>query len=358
MTLSLSALAAKLGMTLKGEDCEFTGLNTLENASETEVSFLANPKYIHFLANTKACAVILSAEFAGSTPRALISPNPYLDFARAASLFVRRQGEFQGVSELAVLHPTAELGLNCTLHPHAHIGARSRLGANCTLFPGVYVGEDCVLGERCVLYPNAVILAGVILGDDCVIHAGAVIGTDGFGFQRVDGTMQKVPQIGTVRLDAGVDVGANSCIDRSTLGATHIGAESKLDNLVQIGHNVSLGKQCLIISQVGIAGSTKVGDRVTMAGQAGIAGHLNIGDDVTIGPQAGVPKDIPAGVVGSGTPFMESRAFMRSAVLIPKLPDIQRRIQRMEQDLNSLRELMQTFAAQAQVSAPYDKEKS
>ena len=280
-------------------------------------------------------------------PTALVSANPYYDFARAASLFVRKQGEFEGVSELAVVHPTARLGNGCAVHPHAHVGARSRLGEGCLLFPGVYIGEDCVIGANCVVYPNAVILAGVELGDNCVINAGAVIGTDGFGFQRVDGIMRKVPQIGTVRLAKGVDVGANTCIDRSTLGATVVGADSKLDNLVQIGHNVSLGEQCLIISQVGIAGSTKVGDRVTMAGQAGIAGHLNIGDDVTIGPQAGVPKDIAPGVSGSGSPFMEGRTFMRTAVLIPRLPELYRRIQQLEAELASLREQLGAGAAPA-----------
>jgi UDP-3-O-[3-hydroxymyristoyl] glucosamine N-acyltransferase len=206
------------------------------------------------------------------------------------------------------------------------------------LFPGAYVGEDCILGKDCVLYPNSVLLAGVELGDSCIINAGAVIGTDGFGFQRVEGQMMKIPQIGTVKLAQGVDVGANTCIDRATLGATYVGKDSKLDNLVQLGHNVTLGEQCLIISQVGIAGSTKVGDRVIMAGQAGIAGHLAIGDDVTIGPQAGVPKNIPSGTTGSGSPFMDSARYMRSSVLLPKLPEMNRRLQQMEKQLEALRQ--------------------
>lgn len=338
MSLLLSTLAMRLGMRLKGEDREFSGLNTLEDAHEDEVSFLANPKYVHLLRATRACAVIVHEHFADQIPRALISDNPYLDFARAASFFVRRQGEHDGVSEKAVIHPTARLGTGCGIHPHAHVGAGAVIGDGSTLFPGVYVGEDCRIGKNCTLYPNAVLLAGVELGDGCVINPGAVIGTDGFGFQRFDGEMQKVPQIGTVRLAKGVDVGANACIDRSTLGATSVGADSKIDNLVQIGHNVSLGEQCLIISQVGIAGSTKVGDRVTMAGQAGIAGHLKIGDDVTIGPQAGVPKDIPGGTTGSGSPFMESGTFMRTAVLLPRLPELARRVKQLEAELASLRE--------------------
>lgn len=336
----LSDLAARLGLMLRGEDGEFTGLNTLEAATETEVSFLANPKYAHFLTQTRARAVIVSEESAPSVATALVSDNPYRDFGRAAAFFVRRESDFCGVSPLAVMHPDAVLGAGCTVHPHAHIGARSVLGEGCVLFPGAYVGEECVLGKGCVLYPNAVALSGVIMGEACVLQPGAVVGTDGFGFVRIAGQMQKIPQIGTVLLDDGVELGANACVDRSTLGATRIGKDSKLDNLVQIGHNVSLGEQCLIISQVGIAGSTRVGDRVTMAGQAGIAGHLTIGDDVTIGPQAGVPKDIASGVTGSGSPFMEGRNFMRTAVLIPKLPDINRRVQQLEKELASMKELL------------------
>ena len=340
MTITLSTLAAKLGLTLKGEDAPFTGLNTLEAASETEVSFLANPKYAHFLAQTKALAVIVSADFQDQVTTALVSENPYRDFAAAASFFERKGSEFSGISPAACIDPSASLGEGCAVYPFAFVGPRAVLGANCVLYPGAYVGEDCAIGANCVLYPGAVVLAGVTLGEACVLNAGAVIGTDGFGFARMEGRMRKIPQIGSARLGDRVDVGANACVDRATLGATSIGNDSKLDNLVQIGHNVSLGEQCLIISQVGIAGSTKVGDRVTMAGQAGIAGHLTIGNDVTIGPQAGVPKDIPNGVTGSGTPFMEGRNFMRSAVLIPKLPELQRRIHTLEKELEALKALV------------------
>jgi UDP-3-O-[3-hydroxymyristoyl] glucosamine N-acyltransferase len=334
----LSELADRLGMELRGEDREFSGLNTLENAKPDEVSFLANLRYRQQLAATQACAVIIAEEFAGEVACALVSANPYFDFARAGAFFLRRESGFTGISDLAVIHADAEVGEGCTIHPYAHVGARARLGKGCTLFPGVYVGDDAVLGDKCTLYPNAVVLAAVELGDECVLRSGAVIGTEGFGFVRVQGRMQAVPQIGTVRLESGVDVGANSCIDRATLGATAVGRHSKLDNLVQIGHNVTLGEQCLIISQVGVAGSTKVGDRVTMAGQAGIAGHLTIGDDVTIGPQAGVPKSIRPGVSGSGSPFMEGNTYLRSSVLMPRLPDMNRRIQQLEKELALLKE--------------------
>ena len=337
MAMLLSELAARLGLVLCGQDREFSGLNTLEGASPDEVSFLANPKYRNQLPETRACAVIVAQEFASEVSVALISDNPYRDFARAAAFFVRQPGRFSGISPQAAIHPEAKLGAGCTVYPHVHVGAGSRLGEACVLFPGVYVGEDCVIGKGCVLHPNAVVLAGVIMGDNCVLQAGAVIGADGFGFAVMDGEMRKIPQIGAVRLADGVDVGANSCIDRATLGATSVGRDTKIDNLVQIGHNVTIGEQCLLISQVGIAGSTKVGDRVTLAGQAGIAGHLTIGDDVTIGPQAGVPRNIPAGVSGSGTPFMEGGTFMRAMLVAPKVPDLFRRVRQMEKELNELK---------------------
>ena len=336
----LSELAQSLGMTLQGEDWEFTGLNTLESANDHEVSFLANPKYRQQLAATKACAVIVAPEFASEVQRALVSDNPYFDFARAGMFFLRKESDFTGISDLAVIHPQALLGKDCIIHPHAHIGARARLGEGCQLYPGAYVGDDCILGKNCILYPNAVVLAGVEMGDNCVLRPGAVVGSDGFGFVRIGGEMQAIPQIGTVCLANGVDVGANSCVDRATLGATRVGNDSKLDNLVQIGHNVSLGEQCLVISQVGIAGSTKVGDRVTLAGQAGIAGHLLIGDDVIVGPQAGVAKSIEPGVSGSGSPFMQGRTYMRTSVLIPKLPEIYKRVQDMEKELADLKALL------------------
>lgn len=335
----LSELAKALNLSLIGEDKEFTGLNTLENAEKDEVSFLANPKYTHMLASTKACAVIVSAENAEAVPSsALVSDNPYYDFARAGAIFSKPQGEFSGISPLASIDSSASIAQDCTIYPFAFIGPRAKLGTGCIVYPGAYIGEDVCLGEECKVYPNAVILAGVTAGDECVIGPGAILGADGFGFIRINGTVQEIPQIGTVSLADGVDVGANVCIDKATLGSTSIGEDTKIDNLVQVAHNVQVGEQCFLISQVGIAGSTRVGDRVTIAGQAGISGHLSIGSDVVIGPQAGVPKSIPDGVTGSGYPFMESGTYRRSAVLMAKLPDMNRKIQQLEKELLLLKE--------------------
>ena len=339
MTIALSRIAELLGLTLKGDDCEVAGINTLENAQGDEISFFANAKYAHMLSLTKACAVIVPADHADAVPRALVSKNPYADFGRAVALFARPQGSFSGVSEQAFISDTAKIGQNVTVYPFAYVGAHAVVGNGCLLFPGSYVGEDCVVGDGTVLYPNVVLMAGTVVGKGCILQAGAVLGADGFGFARTPFGIQKIPQIGTVTIGDDVEIGANSCIDRSVLGVTSIGSGTKLDNLVQVGHNVTVGKECFLVALVGISGSTKIGDRATIAGQVGIAGHLTIGDDVTIGPQSGVAKDIPSNTTCGGTPCVDSRTFMRTVAVMPKLPDMYKRIGRLEEELAELKRL-------------------
>ncbi|MDR1124552.1 MAG: UDP-3-O-(3-hydroxymyristoyl)glucosamine N-acyltransferase [Deltaproteobacteria bacterium] len=335
---TLADLAEKLGLALRGENGPVRGLNTLEAAGPDEVSFLANPKYAAFLETTRAAAVIVDEEHAGKVKRALISRNPYLDFGRALALFARREGSLTGISSEASIHPEAVIGENCTVYPFAFVGARAKVGEGCTLFPGSYVGEDCVVRARCILYPNAVLLSRVELGEGCEIMPGAVIGADGYGFIRNPGGggIQRIPQAGFVRLGREVRVGSNSTIDRGALSATRIGDETKIDNLVQIGHNVSVGRENLIVAQVGLAGSTSIGDRGTFAGQVGVAGHLKIGNDVIVGPQAGVAQDVPDGFSGGGTPLVDSRTFMRTLASMPGLPELFKRVSRLEKQLAAL----------------------
>lgn len=339
MARLLSELAGLLGLELRGEDRAIEGVNTLEAAGPAEVSFLANPKYTHLLATTRAGAVIVAAEHADAVPCALISANPYFDFGRTLALFSKAQGSLSGVSDMAFVHPEAELGAGCTVYPFAFVGPRAHIGAGSVLFPGVYVGEDCHVGSGCLLYPNAVLMAGTEIGSGCILHAGVVLGADGFGFARTDFGIQKIPQVGTVRLGNDVEVGANSAIDRSVLGVTCVGDGTKIDNLVQIGHNVEMGRNCLIVSQVGISGSTKVGDDVTMAGQVGVAGHLSIGNGVTLGPKSGVAKSIPDGETMGGAPAVDKSTYMRTLTVMPKLPDMYKRIGKLEKELEELKKL-------------------
>jgi UDP-3-O-[3-hydroxymyristoyl] glucosamine N-acyltransferase len=335
--MKVSDIAGALGLKLKGPDREISGVNTLEAAGPEEISFLANPKYIPMLAGTRAAAVIVSEEYAGQVETALISANPYFDFGRTLHLFARPQGSFSGISEMAYIHPEAEIGGGCTIYPHVYIGARARIGEGTTLFPGCYVGEDCAVGENCLLYPNVTLMAATTVGDDCVLHSGVVLGADGFGFARTEYGIQKIPQIGRVHVGNDVEIGANTAIDRAVLGVTTIGDGTKMDNLVQVGHNVTIGNDCLIVAQVGISGSTHVGDRVTMAGQVGVAGHLTIGDDVTVGPKSGIARSIEPGKTMGGQPAVERDVYMRTLTVMPKLPDMYKRLRKLEKELEALK---------------------
>ncbi|MDL2272187.1 UDP-3-O-(3-hydroxymyristoyl)glucosamine N-acyltransferase, partial [Desulfovibrio sp. OttesenSCG-928-I05] len=250
MGWTLSGIAETLGMRLKGKDRDVAGIATLEAAGPDDISFLANPKYAQYLPLTKACAVIVTEDQAESLETALISANPYVDFGRAAALFAKPQGSFDGLSSQAFIHPEARLADGVTVYPFAFVGARASIGAGSTLFPGVYVGEDCTVGENCTLYPGSVLMAGTVTGNGCVLHAGVVLGADGFGFARSKelGGIQKIPQIGTTRIGNNVEIGANSSVDRAALGVTSVGDRTKIDNLVQIGHNVTMGEECFIVS--------------------------------------------------------------------------------------------------------------
>jgi UDP-3-O-[3-hydroxymyristoyl] glucosamine N-acyltransferase len=338
MQLRLSEIAATIGMTLKGDDRLVTGVNTLAAAGPDEVSFLANPKYIGELPTTRAAAVIVHPSHADAVPRALVSENPYMDFGRTLGLFAREQGFFDGISPLAFVHPEAEIGDGVSIGPFAIIGPRAVVGGKTRVFPGCYVGEDCRIGEGCILYPNAVIMAGTVMGRGCIIQPGAVLGSDGFGFTRTERGIEKIPQVGRVVLGDGVEVGASSAIDRAALDVTSIGSGTKIDNLVQIGHNVRMGASGIIVAQAAIAGSCVLGDNVTLAGQVGVAGHLRIGNNVTLGPQSGVGKDIPDNQVMGGSPAVDQGTFMRTLALMPRFPEIFKRLTKLEKELAALKD--------------------
>ena len=333
----LSEIADLLGLILQGEDIAVIGVNTLEGAGPDEVSFLANPKYADQLAATRAGAVLVRPEHAGDVKRALISENPYQDFGRILELFASPQGSFSGISPLAFIHPDASVAPDATVYPFVYIGANAIVESAVTLFSGVYVGEYARLGKGTTAYPNAVIMAGTQVGESCILHPGSVLGADGFGFARTPAGIQKIPQVGRVAIGRQVEVGANATVDRAVLDTTRVGDGTKIDNLAQIGHNVQIGRNGFIVSQVGISGSTIIGDNCTLAGQVGVAGHLHIGDNVTIGPQSGVARDIPSDVTVGGTPAVDQRTYMRTLTLMPKYPDIFKRLSKLEKELEELR---------------------
>ena len=332
-----SELAKTFQLELKGEDLEITGVNTLEQAGPTELSFLANAKYLPLLEQTQAGAVILLPEFADKVKTALLSSNPYLDFARAVKLFAKPQGCFQGQSELSFIHPTAQIDPSATIYPFVFIGENVKIGARTTIFSGCYLGEEVTVGSDCILYPNVSLLAKTRIGNKVIIHAGAVLGSDGFGFAQGESGLEKFPQVGRVVVGDDVEIGANTTIDRAALGETRIEQGVKIDNLVQIGHNVKIGANSIIVAQVGIAGSTSLGKQVVLAGQVGITGHLKIGDRVRVAAQSGVNKDLPPDTDVGGSPAMQHDQYLRSSVLVAKLPKLYKKIKNLEKELQKLK---------------------
>ena len=334
----LSRLAQKLGLKLLGDDLEITGVNTLDMAREDEISFLANPRYLPLLETTNAGAVIVDEEHADKLSRALISKNPYLDFVRTVQLFAKPQGSFVGQSPLAFIHEDAQVHPTAVIYPHVYIGPGVKIGENTQIFPSCYVGEDSVIGDNCIIYPNVTIMARTIIGNNVIIHPGAVIGSDGFGFAQGGPGLEKFPQIGKVVIEDNVEIGANTTIDRAALGETRVGQGTKIDNLVQIGHNVKIGENSILVAQVGIAGSTTLGKNVILAGQVGVAGHLKIGDNCRVSAQSGVGKNLPPHTDVGGSPAMEHKTYLRTSVILPKLPELVKTIKKMQKEIEELKQ--------------------
>lgn len=346
-SFTLDRLAPLLGADLFGDPgAVVRAVATLEEAGPEQVSFLANPKYRPQLATTRAGAVIVSPQDRVEGRNCLVSPNPYLAFARAVALLHPPVQPPPGVARGAHVDPTAEVAATAAVLPGAFVGAGARVGEETVLYPGVYVGPGARLGRGCLLHPNAVVREGCVLGDRVILQPGAVVGSDGFGYAR-DGTRQvKIPQVGIVVLEDDVEVGAGTTIDRAALGETRVGRGTKIDNLVQLGHNVRVGEDCLLVAQVGVSGSTRVGNRVVLAGQVGVVGHVAIGDGAVVGAQSGVPADLPAGAVVSGSPAFAHPEWLKAQAVVRRLPELRRTVQKLEQRVRNLE------AALARARAP------
>lgn len=337
MSIKLSALADKLGLAYTGEDMEISGVSTLDKAGPNEISFLVNPKYAPQLSETEAGCVLTTDQYSVNVDRALVSTNVYMDLAKVIEFFAQPQGCMEGVSELAFIHPEAKIADDVTIYPFAFVGAGAEIGSGVTLFAGAYIGELSKIGAHSTVYPHAVIMGGVELGENVIIQPGVVLGGDGFGYAQTPAGHMKIPQIGTVIVGDDVEIGSNTAIDRAALDTTKIGSGSKIDNLVQIGHNVQVGEHCLIIGQVGIGGSTEVGKGVILAGQVGVADNAHIGDGAMVGAQAGISGKLAAGSKVAGTPAMPAGTFLKAAgVCVPKLPDLFKRVKKLEKQLKAM----------------------
>ena len=335
--MRLRELAARLGCALRGDgEREIRGVAGLDEAGPDELSFLANPRYAEKLKATRAGAVVVGPAHETKLP-SLVSDNPYLTFARAVALLRPEERPAAGVHASAQVDPSARLGDGVHVGPLAvvgagvRVGARSVIHARVVLYPGVEIGDDCVL------HAGVSVREGCRIGHRVLVQNGAVIGSDGFGFATEKGVHHKIPQVGIVVIEDDVELGANVTVDRARFGRTVIGKGTKIDNLVQIGHNVVLGQGCLLVSQSGIAGSTRVGNYVMMAGQAGVVGHLEIGDQAIITAQTGVTKDVPAKGVVSGSPALNRRTHLKELAALSKLPEALQEIRKLRREIEELR---------------------
>jgi UDP-3-O-[3-hydroxymyristoyl] glucosamine N-acyltransferase len=321
-------------------------VNTLEDAGTGEISFLANPRYEKALSATRASAVIVPSECAISPVTAIRTRDPY---AAITAVIVKVHGmrahpRFDAGDRVSVA-PSARIGEDANIAPHVTIAENVTIGKRVTIYPGCYIATNCRLGDDVVLYPNVVLYDRTVVGHRVTVHAGTVLGEDGLGYAPIDGKWEKIPQVGHVEVADDVEIGANCAIDRATLGRTIIGRGSKFSNLVAVGHGTKIGEDCLLVAQVGLAGSVTVGRHVTMAGQAGIVGHVTIGDNATVGAKAGVTHDVPAGVTVLGQPAVPINECKRQIAVVQNLPDMRKQIKilkkqfkTVEQELAKLKE--------------------
>ena len=336
MTFTLQELAALSGGELHGgnPDLKIIGAASLSEAVAGEVTFYADPRYLARLRHTQASAIFVPVNFSEQTSAAQIRVgNPSKAFEQVVLKLAPKPIVFApGIHPTAAIDPSAKLGKDVSIQPHAVIEAGVRVGDKSVIGAGSYVGQESVIGESCMIYPNVTIRERTRIGARVIIHSGAVIGADGFGFEMVDGQYQKIPQIGIVQIDDDVEIGANTTIDRARFGRTWIQQGVKIDNLVQIAHNVILGKNSIIAAQTGISGSTRVGENVKMAGQVGVIGHLMIDDETIIAAQSGVSKDLPGGA-WFGSPAVPLSDAKKQIALIHRLGKLFDRLKAIEKKL-------------------------
>lgn len=338
--MKLKLLAEKLGAELIGNgDVDIYKVKTIEDAQTGDLTFLANPRYAHFLETTKASAVIVNSRPTSSSLNLLVHPDPYFAFSQVLTLFHPKPGSQlpSGVADTAIVAPNAILGNDLHVGNYVEIGEGTVIGDGSKVMTGCFVGSNCRIGKNCLIFPHVTIYDRCIIGDNVSIHAGTVIGSDGFGYALHDGIHHKIYQVGIVRIEDNVEIGSNCSIDRAALGETVIGEGTKVDNLVQIAHNVKIGRRCIIISQVGISGSARLGEYVTLAGQVGLIGHIEIGDRAIVIAQAGVPKSLKGDMIYAGSPAREFKDFKRIEAHIHHLPERSERIKKLESEVEDLK---------------------
>lgn len=329
--MMLAEIASAVGAELRGGDQQITGVAGIEEAGPEHITFVANPRYSALARTTKAGAVIVSPDFPEISAATLRTANPYLAFANAVRLFYREPEYAPGIHPTAVIHPTAKVGASAHVSAYVVISEGVVIGEHATLLPHVVIYPNATIGARFFAHAHSVVREHCRLGDDVILQNGAVIGSDGFGFAKDEsGTWHKIVQSGPAILENSVEVQANSCVDRASVGETRIGEGAKIDNLAQIGHGSKVGPNTLICAQVGLAGSSETGRNVILAGQAGVAGHCRLGDGVIMTAQSGVSHDVPAGKMISGSPAFDNRHWLRATAIFARLPQIMKQLQQRE----------------------------
>lgn len=350
MAISLAELATRLSARLvlapsSLAEAPLSGVAPLEDAGPSQVSFFSNARYKAALLATRAGAVIVGEDDAGLVPATaarLVCAQPYVAFAKASAIFHPEVRPAAGVRAGAVVDATAQIDATAAILPGAIVGARAVIGAGTVLQPSACVLDDARVGAGCTLHAGAIVRERCVLGDRVILQPNCVVGSDGFGFAfdlegDGDGPLhRKIPQAGIVRIDDDVELGANTCVDRATLGETVIGRGVKVDNLVQIAHNVQVGPLSLLVAQSGVSGSTTLGAGVILAGQVGVVGHLKIGDGARVGAQSGVSRDLAEGETVSGAPAIAHREWLRMSAALPKVPELIKELRRLEKRVAEL----------------------
>lgn len=324
------------------EDATVNTFAKIEDGKPGAISFLSNPKYTHYIYDTESSIVLVdkSVELEKPTKATLIKvDNAYECVAKLLQLYESMKPKKTGIDSLAFISPSAKIGENVYIGAFAYIGDNVVIGDGCQIYPNVVICENAKVGNDCLFYPNVTIYHDCHIGNRVTLHAGSVVGSDGFGFAPSENGYDKIPQIGIVTIEDDVEIGANTCIDRSTMGSTYVRKGVKLDNLVQIAHNTDIGANTVMSAQVGIAGSTKVGQWCMFGGQVGIAGHITIGNKVFLGAQSGVPSSLKDNQTLIGTPPMEKLPYFKSQAIFQKLPDLYKQIQKLQKEVDELKKL-------------------
>ncbi|MFZ0705154.1 MAG: UDP-3-O-(3-hydroxymyristoyl)glucosamine N-acyltransferase [Candidatus Korobacteraceae bacterium] len=331
--MKLSAIASALGATLENGDPNqnITGVAGIEEAAAGQITFIANPKYVASAKTTKAAAIIVGNDFPAGEMALLRSENPYLAFARAIDLFYKPPHYAPGIHPTAIIAESARLGANAHIGAYVVIGDEVEIGDSAVLLPHVVIYRGARIGNNFFAHAHAVVREYCVLGDEIILQNGAIVGADGFGFARDGDRWQKITQSGPAVIESDVEVQANACVDRASIGETRVGRGAKIDNLAQVGHGSAVGENTLLCAQVGLAGSSVIGKNVVLAGQAGVAGHCNVGDGVIVTAQSGTHGDIPAGSVVSGSPAFDNKQWLRAVAVFNRLPELARAVRTLMQ---------------------------